>query len=56
MTDKKMKTFSIKIPTEMYEEMGTVASENERNMSQEGRRALELHIKKHKQKKRLAAK
>ena len=55
MAETTMVTYSIKIPQEMYDDLSTMAEDNERNMSQEGRQALKTHIAKHKRKKELAA-
>lgn len=50
-----MKTFSIKVPESLYDKMAVVASDNDRSISQEGRRALESHVQRHARKKGLSA-
>lgn len=53
MAEKKMRTLSIKVPEDMYNDLSDIAKENDRSQSAEGRRALQLHIQKHSQKKGL---
>lgn len=55
MKTEPTKTFSIRIPASLYDKMADVADDNDRTLSQEGRRALQSHVQKHKQKKNLAA-
>ena len=48
-----MKSFSIRIPEALYDEIDAMAKHNERNMTQEGTRALKAAVAKHQQKQRL---
>ena len=56
MPELIMKTFSIKVPEKLYDDLAKVAADNDRSQSAEGRRALVAHVKKHNQKLRLTRK